>query len=493
MPKGVFLDRDGTIIEDRGHLRDPSQVVFFPEAFEALRRLQDEFLLFIVTNQTGIARGTISFEDAEAVNAHVVARLAEAGVRITEVYICPHERQDGCECIKPRPHFLHRAAAQYGVDLRQSFTVGDHPHDVELGSAVDGQGIYVLTGHGHKHLSELAPHAPVARDIAQAAERILTLSRFQDEISRGNADLCRGAALLREGGVVAFPTETVYGLGASALNARAVARVFEIKQRPRFDPLIVHVCSIDQARQVADTFPDVATELARRFWPGPLTIVLPKSAAIPDIVTSGLPSVAVRMPAHPLALALISLACQPIAAPSANTFGDISPTTSEHVRKHLGAKVDMVLDGGPCSIGVESTILSLVGDAPVLLRPGGTPIEELEHVLGPILRPGKDPTRPTAPGQYPRHYAPRTPLVLVDAGADLPVRPRSGLLALSLPQNAGRFEAVELLSQVGNLNEAAANLFAALHRLDALGLDVIIAVKVPKTGQIGRASCRERV
>lgn len=482
MSKAVFLDRDGTLIEDRGHLRDPSQVVFLPGVIEALRRLQDEFLLFIVTNQRGIADGTISAREVDAINAHVVARLADAGVRITDVYVCPHRRQDGCSCIKPRPHFPRKASAQYDVDLPRSFTVGDHPCDVELGRGVGGTGIYVLTGHGEKHLHELASDALVTRDASQAAQRILTLSHCQAERSAGGAELRRAAALLREGGVVAFPTETVYGLGANALDARAVAQVFQIKQRPRFDPLIVHVCSMDQARHMAAEWPEAAVDLARRFWPGPLTLVLPKSGDVPDIVTSGLPTVAVRMPDHPLALALIAEAGVPVAAPSANTFGHISPTTADHVRKHLGEVIDMVLDGGPCRVGLESTIVSLVGGEPALLRAGGAPVEELERVLGPIRRSGSNPGRPMSPGQLPRHYAPRTPLVLCDDGTEPPASARTGLLTLRPPRGAGRFAAVEVLSADGDLAEAAANLFAALHRLDGAKLDAIVAFRVPEAG-----------
>jgi len=294
--------------------------------------------------------------------------------------------------------------------------------------------------------------------------------------------LRQAATVVRQGGTVAFPTETVYGLGANALDAAAVVKVFEIKRRPRFDPLIVHVHSISQARQVVCAWPEGATELAQRFWPGPLTLVLPKATEAPDIVTSGAPTVAVRMPDHPTALALIAEAGVPVAAPSANRFGSISPTTSEHVLSQLGDEVDLVLDGGPCRVGIESTIVSLTGQRPVLLRAGGTPLADIEDVVGPIDRPSADPNRPTAPGQYPRHYAPRTPLILREAPPDLPPLPRAGLLTLTAPQVPDHYEAVEVLSPTGDLQEAAAGLFAALHRLDALGLDAILAVKVPEAG-----------
>jgi len=173
----VFLDRDGTIIEDRGHLSDPSQIVFLPETFDALLRLREQFLLFIVTHQPGIARGLITRKQADRVNRAVVAALAERGIAITDAYVCPHERSQDCACIKPRPYFLEQAAARYSIDLAASFTVGDHPHDVEFALNVGARGIYVLTGHGQKHQSELPPDAIVVPTIAQAAERILDLHR----------------------------------------------------------------------------------------------------------------------------------------------------------------------------------------------------------------------------------------------------------------------------------------------------------------------------
>lgn len=299
---------------------------------------------------------------------------------------------------------------------------------------------------------------------------------------QANRQLEDAAAILRDGGTVAFPTETVYGLGANALDATAVARIFEIKGRPRFDPLIVHVASVAQARELVEAWPDLADELTARFWPGPLTLVLPKADVIPAIVTAGLPTVALRMPAHPIALELIEAAGVPVAAPSANRFGGISPTTSEHVRRQLEDAVDLVVDGGPSRVGVESTVISLVDSSPVLLRAGGLPVEEIEEVAGPVGRPSADPSLPTSPGQLARHYAPRTPLTVCDDWRDVPISGRTGLLALEAPGTEASFDSVEVLSANADLREAAANLFAALHRLDALGLDHIVAVRVPDIG-----------
>jgi L-threonylcarbamoyladenylate synthase len=304
------------------------------------------------------------------------------------------------------------------------------------------------------------------------------------------ADLLeQAAALLRAGGVVAFPTETVYGLGADAFQPRAVARVFEIKGRPSFDPLIVHIAHPQEVDRLTIARPPQADCLMARFWPGPLTLVLPKRAELPDIVTAGLPTVAVRLPGHPLARELIRRVGSPLAAPSANRFGRTSPTCAEHVRNQLGAAVDLVLDGGPCEVGVESTILAFSEDgSPILLRPGGTPLEAIEEVIGPVALPSStSPTnRPLAPGMMERHYATATPIWLMGEDALPPTPGRWGLLSFRGTRRPGDWALVEVLSATGDLKEAAARLFDAMHRLDAAGLEVIVADRVPDRG-LGRA------
>jgi L-threonylcarbamoyladenylate synthase len=299
-------------------------------------------------------------------------------------------------------------------------------------------------------------------------------------------DIQKAAGIIQEGGLVAFPTETVYGLGADALNPYAAARIFEVKERPQFDPLIVHVADLRQAEILVAKLPEKALKLAAKFWPGPLTLVLPKAPLVPDIVTSSLPTVAIRVPNHPMALELIRESGRPLAAPSANPFGQVSPTTAEHVRKSLGTKVDMILDGGPCVVGVESTVLSLVDQEPVLLRPGGVPLEEIQAIIGAVSTQTQAGQKPSAPGQLESHYAPRTPLVLAAPGQEPPQGKRVGLLTLLLPADLDRFTAVEVLSPKGDLREAAANLFAAMRRLDEGKLDVIWAQVVPEQG-LGRA------
>lgn len=323
-----------------------------------------------------------------------------------------------------------------------------------------------------------------------------------------------GAEIIKRGGVVAFPTETVYGLGADAFAPLAVARIFEVKKRPHFDPLIVHIASPDDLGRLVMDIPGPARELVSRFWPGPLTVVLPKRDDVPDIVTAGLPTVAVRMPRHAMALRLIELSGSPIAAPSANPFGYVSPTTAEHVREQLDDQVDLILDGGPCPVGVESTILSFSEERPVLLRPGGVPLEEIESVLGKVEIPPVEKQTPSAPGSWapgpwapgprapgmlPKHYAPRTPIILATKNEiDSSRNRKAGLLAFREPAKGPAFLHIEVLSRNGDLREAAANLFAAIRRLDALNLDVIVAEAVPETGlgraimdRLRRASCED--
>ncbi len=269
-------------------------------------------------------------------------------------------------------------------------------------------------------------------------------------------DIERAAELLRAGRLVAFPTETVYGLGANALDPEAVQRIFEAKGRPLSSPLIVHVDSIGMARELALQWPDAAEKLARRFWPGPLTIVLPKQPTVPDIVTAGLPSVGIRIPAHPVALALLQAAKIPLAAPSANRFMQLSPTTAEHVRSSLGDAVDMILDGGPCSIGIESTVISFAGSLPKILRPGMISRPDIEALIGSVdTGAGAE-----SPGQHPRHYSPRTPIVLgASPGQGRGVR----LDFTNMPAAPGAY---------------AERLYSILHNLDRQGLDWI-AIEMP--------------
>jgi L-threonylcarbamoyladenylate synthase len=293
------------------------------------------------------------------------------------------------------------------------------------------------------------------------------------------------AEIIRSGGLVAFPTETVYGLGANALDSEAVAKIFEAKQRPSFDPLIVHIATRASLDLLAQKTGAVDRRLMDAFWPGPLTIVLPKRDNVPDIVTAGLSTIAIRMPAHPVAQALILKAGVPIAAPSANPFGYVSPTCAQHVLDGLGDRVDLILDGGSCPIGVESTIVSVSESSLELLRPGSVTLAELRDIMGTSVRAAAG-TTIVAPGQLPRHYATKTPVTILRAPGARPAiqaRERAGLLAMSaLSQDDEGFRAREVLSPSGDLREIARNLFAALRRLDALGLDRLYAEPCDEQG-----------
>jgi L-threonylcarbamoyladenylate synthase len=311
--------------------------------------------------------------------------------------------------------------------------------------------------------------------------------------SASPAEIDQAARLLKAGRLVAFPTETVYGLGANALDADAVARIYAAKRRPATSPLIVHVASIEMARALlgapvgaaagaTSAWPENAELLAGKFWPGPLTLVLAKPPAIPSIVTAGLSTVGLRMPSHPVALALICAAGVPLAAPSANRFSELSPTTAEHVRQSLGGDVDYVLDGGPCEVGIESTVLSLVEARPVLLRPGAISRTEIEVVIGPV-----DQAKPPiggaqlggahpAPGMHARHYSPRTPLFLVSNG-ELPESGRGIYLQHTRAPNRGGDETnarpVEVRHMPQSAPDYAARLYSALHEADAAQVDWI--------------------
>ncbi|MFZ1966387.1 MAG: L-threonylcarbamoyladenylate synthase [Bradyrhizobium sp.] len=293
------------------------------------------------------------------------------------------------------------------------------------------------------------------------------------------------ARCLREGGLVAFPTETVYGLGADAAQAAAVAAIYEAKGRPSFNPLIAHVADLKAARQIA-RFDATATELAEAFWPGPLTLVLPKTAHCPvaELATAGLDTVAIRVPAHPVAQSILRAFGGAVVAPSANLSGHVSPTTAPHVAGDLTGRVDLIIDGGPVNVGVESTIIACFDQA-MLLRPGGLPREAIERVLGHALQrlpedAGSDNAQPLAPGMLASHYAPRTPVRLNATE----VGDGEALLAFGSDPVPGTDKALAVmnLSDSGDLNEAATHLFGYLRTLDAKGSHAIAVMPIPHHG-----------
>ncbi|HEX4141548.1 MAG TPA: L-threonylcarbamoyladenylate synthase [Candidatus Methylacidiphilales bacterium] len=295
--------------------------------------------------------------------------------------------------------------------------------------------------------------------------------------------LARAVELLRAGEVIGLPTETVYGLAGDGLNSAALARIFETKHRPLFDPLILHFADAESAFAVAADVPDIARRLAEKFWPGPLTLVLRKKEIVPDLATSGLPNVALRVPAHPVAQALLrAFGGGPLAAPSANRFGRISPTDARAVHAELGQTIPLILDGGACAVGLESSVLYVAEETPVLLRAGGIPVEEIEAITGPVRHGAPVENRPLAPGQLKSHYAPRKPLALVADAAKIPSRADAGWLAFGVVTR--KFVGViENVSPGGDLREAAANFFRAMRALDDNPrVSELYAAKFPEHG-----------
>ena len=298
-------------------------------------------------------------------------------------------------------------------------------------------------------------------------------------------DINKAKQLLQEGQLVAIPTETVYGLAANALDAHAVTQIFKAKNRPEFDPLIIHVPSIDRVSRYAENFPPIARKLAEAFWPGPLTIVLERKKIIPDLVTSGLATVGIRCPDHPMTRELLNAMDFPLAAPSANPFGYISPTTPAHVQEQLGSQISYILDGGACEVGIESTIVGFEGGQGIVLRRGGLKVEEIESVIGKVSLAINASSNPKAPGQLHSHYAPRKKLLIGDLALLIKEHAHHNPGVLAFRQDY-KFPIQEVLSPSGDIGEAARNLFSALRKLDNSPCDFIIAEYVPDTG-LGKA------
>lgn len=298
-------------------------------------------------------------------------------------------------------------------------------------------------------------------------------------------DINKAKQLLEAGELVAIPTETVYGLAGNALDKNAVVKIFEVKARPQFDPLIVHVASSTHVQKYAESIPDSAETLMQKFWPGPLTILLKKRTIIPDLVTSGLDTVGLRCPDHDLTRELLQTLEFPLAAPSANPFGYVSPTKPEHVNDQLGDRIKYILDGGPCVVGIESTIIGFQNDRPVIYRMGGLTVEEIQHTIGEVSVNVQSTANPNAPGQLISHYAPSKRVVVGQMEDMLQKYPAhcSALLTFTRDFNSP-FQ--RILSQKGSLKEAAQNLFSALRELDKMPVDVILAERVPDQG-LGKA------
>ena len=303
-------------------------------------------------------------------------------------------------------------------------------------------------------------------------------------------DIIRAKSLLEAGKLVGIPTETVYGLAGNALNPDAVASIFETKKRPSFDPLIIHSDSMEKIKRWVLEIPEKLKILADEFWPGPLTLLLPREAIVPDLVTSGLDRVAVRIPSHPLTLELLKSLEFPLAAPSANPFGYISPTRPEHVQKQLGDQIPYILDGGACKVGLESTIVGIEDEQIFIYRLGGLDVREIEALVGPVQIKTHSSSNPAAPGLLESHYAPTKPFILGDLDQLIQdhqnKKVRMGILSLQRTFSNLPIESQMILSEKGDLKEAAQNLFAAMRALDEQDLDLILAERMPDHG-LGKA------
>lgn len=311
---------------------------------------------------------------------------------------------------------------------------------------------------------------------------------FATEMAEIGKDIAKAKAYLEQGLLVGIPTETVYGLAANALNIEAVVRIFQTKNRPEFDPLIVHVANFDQVKMLVSAFPKPLLMLAERFWPGPLTLLLPKQPLVPDLVTSGLETVGVRMPNHPLTQQLLAQLDFPLAAPSANPFGYISPTKASHVNDQLGSGIPYILDGGSCDVGLESTIVGMEGDQVVVYRIGGLDLHEIQEVVGKLKVMDHSSSNPKAPGMLKSHYAPRKPIIIgnIQEMISSGLYHNFGILSFSQSFPKQKPESVQILSPNANLSEAAKNLFTAMRTLDSVDVSVILAELLPDEG-LGKA------
>lgn len=298
-------------------------------------------------------------------------------------------------------------------------------------------------------------------------------------------DISKAVALLRAGELVAIPTETVYGLAGNIYNEKAIKSIFETKKRPFFNPLIIHIPSVDALETIVSHVPKKAKLLAHAFWPGSMTLVLNKQSSIPDLITAGKDTVAVRIPNHPLTLELLKRLPFPLAAPSANPFGSISPTKPEHVARYFDKTIEQVLDGGPCKSGIESTIIGFENDQPIIYRLGALALEDIEAVIGKIIIKNKKEISPNAPGMLDRHYAPSTQTFLTETVSEeikKHLGKRIGILTFKNNIKDDSITTQIALSQKGDLAEAASNLYDAMHDLDHQNLDIIIAERFPDFG-----------
>lgn len=491
------MDRDGIINADTGILEHPDLICITPEGIDALRNLGRRHELFVFS-RPDFGGKQISPREIAYINLSLDKLLRNSGVHILEWYICPRARTNQLGCIDSDPLFFKQTAEKYGFNLNRSFIISAHPHDFPATEALGIFSLFLLSGPSVTHLGKLPENQLVFHSLEHAASWI---GKHPIPIADLDRALTDGACSIKTGGLVAFPTETVYGLGADAFNHLAVARIFEVKKRPLHNPLIVHIAEIAQLEQLVEEVSPIALRLINRYWPGPLSLVFRKKRTVPDIVTAGQPTVAVRMPAHPMASELIRRSKTPIAAPSANAFGRTSATSAQHVLDQLQNVCDVLIDGGACRIGLESTVVSVTGTKPVLLRPGAIPIEDMETTANTsFIRKYIPPMENNleSPGMMNTHYQTATPMHIVEDC--LPFAGRTDIGFLLFGETGDTFAGpTQNLSPTSDLKEAAVNLFRAMRELDALGLKAIVSKLLPETGigyaindRLRKASCKTK-
>ncbi len=453
----IFIEKKSFIEERHSPNMHADQRNLTKDLVSALHALQDHFSLVII--QEG-DKGTSSADDG------LDSVLLESGLHISAVI---ESREEGTD--QPSvPTVIEQYSQNKGIPAENRYLM--HA-DIKL-SCFSGQS-FRETGTFLPDMLTLCFHK-----YGDMASWILSHPNPYQNLRK---TLLLGSDILAKGGLVAFPTETVYGLGADATNPNAVEKIFAAKKRPFFDPLIVHVSDRDQMLPLVTELPEKAANLISCFWPGPLTVVLPKSSLVPSIVTAGFPSVAIRMPNNPLALELIRLSGKPIAAPSANLFGCTSPTTARHVEEQLAGAYDAIIDGGGCTVGIESTVISFVGETPRILRPGGIAQKEIESCIGKVLSDQQETAEDGAnsPGMLPSHYATATKLRIVEDLNAYASRKDVGVLLFGT-SNQVFSGPVEYLSLSGDPSEAARRLYQAMRRLDSLSLSLIVVTLLPETG-----------
>ncbi len=489
--KAVFLNGDGAITENLD-INFPDKIKSHSEIFDALKIISEyNFLIFIIANQRTTSGKFISKNELEKV-PKLIQQLNAKSIKIVEIFA--HDSNHNCEYRKSPTYFLRKAIEKYDINLKDSYIIGNHPSNFIMTQKYPIKSLYLLSGNGLKYRNEAEKtNAKILPDILSAAEFIQINENLQKIYNNNNEleeKILQASLVIKNNGTVVMPTETVYGLAANAENRKAVEKIFSIKKRPSYDPLIVHISNFEMLNKIVLEIPAKAKILMENLWPGPLTIVLRKKQIIPDIVTANLPSVAVRMPMHPIALKLIEYS-GPIAAPSANLFSQLSPTRYSDISKEIIQNANFAINGGDCIKGLESTIISFLNeDKPQLLRAGSISVEKIERLIGKISIKKSSTQSSEAPGMQKKHYSPKTPIFIIKSPNDISdeKKIKSALLSFKKisPKQVSQFKITKLLTSDCDFRKAAAQLYSTLAELDKLKLKAIYTI-LPKKKGLGLA------